>query len=116
MYRQGDLLFVPFEPRFPLTHYTLGESVTDGVLAEGEATGHAHRVAPEDFDQGKATIYALGPQTSVIEAHEDVSVTHEEHEAITLPAGRWEVRRQREYTPGQRQQGQPDNSISYVAD
>jgi len=43
-----------------------------------------------------------------------VSVTHEEHEAITLPAGRWEVRRQREYTPGQRQQGQPDNSISYV--
>lgn len=100
MYRQGDLLFLPFEPDFPFNHYKLGKTVTDGVLAEGEATGHAHRIAPGDLKQGKASIYALGPETSVVEVHADVQVTHEEHEAVTLPRGVWEVRRQREYTPG----------------
>ena len=39
------------------------------------------------------------PRRTVIEAYQQVRVLHEEHSPITLPAGIWEVRQQREYTP-----------------
>jgi len=95
MYRQGDLLFVLIDqPTVPDAR-----PVEDGTLAEGEATGHAHRLAPEDLKQGKATVYDYGSESLVIDACDEVRVTHEEHRTLTLPAGRWAVRRQQEYTP-----------------
>ena len=96
MYRQGDLLFVQVDGPQSKTQ----KLVEDGVLARGESTGHAHRIAPEALQQGKVKVYQLDqPRRIVIEAFEAVRVLHEEHQPITLPAGTWEVRQQREYTP-----------------
>ncbi len=94
MARQGDLLFVQFEENLPKET----KIVQDGVLARGESTGHAHRLAPEDL--AKAKVYQLeSPRRLVIEADQPVHVVHEEHGLIALPAGRYEVRQQQEYTP-----------------
>ncbi len=104
-FRQGDLLFTRIEG---LNKPENTKTVEDGVIARGESTGHAHRIAPKDLKQGKAKVYFMAePRRIVIEAFEPVRVLHEEHRPITLPPGIWEVRQQREYTPG---------DIRYVAD
>lgn len=96
MYRQGDLLFVQLNGRTP----EVKEIIEDGVVARGESTGHAHRIAPEDLAQGKAKVYFMeNPRRIVIEVYQNVRVLHEEHKPIVLCKGRYEVRRQREYTP-----------------
>lgn len=94
MYRQGDILLVP-----------IGE-VPDGlkevpredgkiILAEGEATGHLHAIeAPE------ATFLATDLadiEGRFLDVEAEVTLEHPEHDAVTLPAGPYEVRRQREY-------------------
>jgi hypothetical protein len=90
MVRHGDLLIrsidsVPKDAK-RLTHR---------VLAEGEVTGHSHRLtsgvvleAPD-----KSRRYARLAQPAL--------VTHEEHAHIELPAGNYEVVYQREYTPAE---------------
>jgi hypothetical protein len=96
MYRQGDILFIEVDGETPAT----AKVVTDGVIARGEATNHAHRIATEDLTLSKAKVFSEGPQRLFVEAYEAARVIHEEHDEIVLPAGRYEVRRQREYTPG----------------
>jgi len=93
--RQGDLLLVPVSalPEF-------AKKVGSGrlVLAEGEATGHAHVV-----DDERASLYgsATGRHLS-IEGEGPVYVVHEEHDRLPLHPGVYEVRRQREYVPQRR--------------
>jgi hypothetical protein len=105
MHRQGDLLFVQIEGPKPegteFENFADGV-VADGVLARGESTGHAHRIAPEDLHAGKAKVYVNmmeEPRRLVVEAYEQVRVLHEEHKPIVLERGLYEVRRQREATP-----------------
>jgi hypothetical protein len=90
--RQGDVLLVPV---------TLdgdeGTVVTRGtvVLAEGEATGHAHVVRSR-----RATLRQLGRERIlVITGKTPVLVEHEEHTPLRLSPGAWRVVRQREYRP-----------------
>lgn len=68
----------------------------DKNLAEGEVTGHAHRVfgdpGAEVFDQDEKGESRL-LKTSGCE------VTHEEHKTITLESGQYDVTRQREIDP-----------------
>lgn len=91
MMRQGDLLFI----RRQLATIRLGTPAEkDGdtvILARGEVTGHAHRVAAE-------AVRASREETNRIflEITKDVEVTHEEHDPVKLTPGVWEVRRQRE--------------------
>ncbi len=65
------------------------------VLAEGEATGHAHRVTggrARLFDSaGKRFLRVSGTAT----------LAHEEHAPLALARGVYEVRRQREYSPSE---------------
>jgi len=97
--RQGDVLLVPADGLPAREH----EQVVAGpriVLAEGEATGHAHVVL------GRArlvrTASALSRQSSgrthlVVE--EPANLVHDEHDSIGLLPGVYEVHRQREYVP-----------------
>jgi hypothetical protein len=63
------------------------------VLAEGERTGHAHRVVG-----GRPRLYeAAGRRFLRVVA--GARVVHEEHDEIALGPGVYEVRRQREYSP-----------------
>jgi len=88
MYRQGDLLFVQAE--IPQD----AEQQDDGVIARGEVTGHMHRIS----DGAKAVLMVAAAQ-AYVRAMRDAEIVHDEHNAITLPAGDWQVVRQSEYTP-----------------
>ena len=62
------------------------------VLAEGEATGHAHvieDVAGIKFVEKDGKFYL---QNKI-----PATVKHEEHRPITIPPGTWRVKRVREY-------------------
>lgn len=122
MARQGDLLFVPLG-RIPRGAHRLGreqielnEASGGIVLAHGEATGHSHTLeAPE------TRVYALGELTDLDEmelaidvlGEDGAIVTHQEHAALKLERGLWQVQRQREL--GWAQDEAPV-SISWVAD
>lgn len=56
---------------------------TNGVLVEGETTGHAHRV--EVLDAAEVLEISSGLYLRV--GMEGVRIMHEEHNLITLPAG-----------------------------
>jgi hypothetical protein len=86
MYRQGDLLFalcasIPKDATL----------VSDGVIARGEASGHAHRL------QNQVLLMAAG--VMYIRALQQAMITHEEHGTVMLPPGNYLVKRQREYEP-----------------
>lgn len=59
------------------------------ILAEGEATGHAHRVGVDVYEDDKfpGVLFFDGKTT----------VTHEEHKPITLPDKKWASGKVREY-------------------
>ena len=103
MYRQGDLLFI-LDPDDPPARATsrrnrgLSPVPRDRtgriVLAEGEATGHAHAI----HDIG-ADLYGVRLENRYLEvlAEGGVDVVHEEHAPIHLRQGSWRVVRQREH-------------------
>jgi hypothetical protein len=72
------------------------------VLAEGEATGHAHAIA------NPHAILLSDQETDrrFLRLAADAVLGHQEHGPILLPAGTYEVRRQREYVPPSPHTGQ----------
>lgn len=64
----------------------------DNVLAEGEATGHAHRVT------GDFLLYDLDG-TLYLRTKGSATLVHEEHAQIALPRGTFKVTLQREWSP-----------------
>ena len=62
-------------------------------LAEGEVTGHAHVATAAD-----AWVEGAGDER-LLAAPSGTEVTHEEHGTISVPAGTYDVRRQREIDP-----------------
>ena len=91
LFRQGDILFKQVDS-IPGGGRTKRAS---GHILEGEATGHVHRIA--ELEQAEVLEVGEGLYLSVGEA--GVSIVHEDHRTIELPAGDWEVVRQREYSP-----------------
>lgn len=84
--RQGDLLIERVQGLPPGTRPCEGQ-----VLAYGEATDHAHRL-----EHGQ--LYLLGSDL-YFRVRRPVTLRHDEHAPIQLPAGLYRVRRQREYAP-----------------
>lgn len=86
--RQGDIFFK--EVAAPPANLKKFEGT---ILAYGEVTGHSHKLkeAPtESYVDTNGDIYIRG----------GVSVGHDEHSVINLPADTWVcVTRQREYDP-----------------
>jgi hypothetical protein len=95
MIRQGDVLFIPTTDAIPeyLTERGKNEK---GIVMEGEATGHHHRIAnleaAEVFRSGWA-----GGESFVRVSDQGVSIVHEEHAPVQLPAGNYRVKIAREY-------------------
>jgi hypothetical protein len=84
--RQGDVLLKPID-RLPE-----GLAPTQNrVLAEGELTGHSHRL------EGKAKVFRNGTGQLLVDV-EDARLVHEEH-GLVEPKGAYEVVRQVEYDP-----------------
>jgi hypothetical protein len=67
------------------------------VLAHSE-TGHNHVI-----DENTARVYEENEFVSYLDVEEESNVVHlrsfDTHETIKLPAGRYKITRQREYTP-----------------
>jgi hypothetical protein len=87
MYRQGDLLILQIS--------SLPEGLTlrpHNVILAGEATGHSHRLLA-----GRVLQDAQGQL--FLEVSRATQVIHQEHRALTLQPGCYQVIRQREYTP-----------------
>jgi hypothetical protein len=91
LYRQGDVLFrrVAYIPREG------ANKRENGVIAYGEATGHTHALS----DPGAAEVLECGEDLYVHVGESGVSIKHQEHGAIALPAGDYQVTIQREYSP-----------------
>jgi hypothetical protein len=97
--RQGDVLLVKVKARTPK-----GRAVNEKgriILAHGEVTGHAHEVMAADTEvAGPAAQFFEEPDgTRFLFVERACVLTHQEHGAIALAPGCYEVVRQREYTP-----------------
>jgi hypothetical protein len=85
--RQGDVILKPAQP-------TEGKKLPHLVLAEGEVTGHSHRIS-----NGEAELYETDGTLYLRVLSPTATLTHEEHNAIDIPQGTWMVNLQREYEP-----------------
>lgn len=65
------------------------------VLAEGEVTGHAHRLK----DPTSGRVFSVGSDLYLEVLADTATIVHEEHGPVTLPRGGYAVRIQREYSP-----------------
>lgn len=86
--RHGDVVIV-----------NAGKCATEGtrtnVLAEGEATGHAHRI---DSARAKRVADAVTQRLLTI-AKKSVTLDHEEHKAQQIPKGTYRSGIQAQWTP-----------------
>ncbi len=89
-YRHGDVLIeeVNALPK-------VREKLPHAILAQGEVTGHCHRIR----ESADADLYATPNGFYLHVRGAAVSVVHEEHTSITLTSGFYRVWRQREYSP-----------------
>ena len=101
LYAQGDLLF----ERLTLANVsgTIVDPGEDGghLLAEGEATGHKHVIYGQVCmfrDDGLACDLPSGLYVGHLKVA-DATVVHDEHAPLSLPAGTYRVRRQRQLEP-----------------
>jgi hypothetical protein len=90
MWRQGDI-YIASVRQIPET----AEPRPHCVLAEGEVTGHSHRVA----EPTAARLYSDSSTLYLRVTVERATVVHDEHGPITLARGMYRVWRQREYSP-----------------
>ena len=69
-----------------------GAKLPHRILAEGEATGHAHVALGEGVEviEREGVLYLSAPHGAI--------VTHQEHATVTLPPGAYRVGRVREYS------------------
>lgn len=85
--RQGDVILLP-------NSVAQGAKLPHLTLAEGEVTGHRHRIS-----QGQAELYEHDGTLYLKVLTETALLTHEEHQPIAIPHGDWLVRIQRQYEP-----------------
>ncbi len=95
--RQGDVLLLPCK-QIPTG---LPEAVPENgrlILARGEATGHHHSLALSN----RVTMFRddASGGTLYLQADAPVSLEHQEHRALTVAPGRYEVRIQRTVQSG----------------
>lgn len=98
MYRQGDVLLVEVGT-IPAGATVVPRDKDRGVvLAEGEVTGHAHRIASRS-----ATLYRteLDARFMRVMGPAPVALSHEEHKTVEIPPGNYRVSIHTEYVPGE---------------
>jgi hypothetical protein len=90
LWRQGDV-YISDVPSIPEDAKELAHT----VLADGEATGHRHRIK----DVASAMLFESRGQLFIDVLADRTDVVHEEHGTIELKRGKYRVWRQREYDP-----------------
>ena len=90
-YRHGDLLIERISDVY-LTEVNSTPKLSGNVLAEGETTGHMHRLI------GDVQLYGKN-EVEYFELKSDATLVHEEHDTIHIPKGMFKVVYEREYSP-----------------
>jgi hypothetical protein len=85
--RQGDVILLPVSQ-------TEGQKLPHLTLAEGEVTGHKHRIS-----EGAAELYEKNGTLYLKVISQTATLSHEDHQALAIPQGNWMVQIQREYEP-----------------
>ena len=85
--RQGDVILIPVKQ-------AQGKKLSHLTLAEGEVTGHKHRIS-----KGDAQLYTDELQLYLSIFSDNAVLSHEEHSPICISQGNWMIRIQREYEP-----------------
>src|ERR1051326_1031563 len=96
MARQGDVLIIEHDAGIPAECLALDRDRDGIVVADGEATGHRHRIASRD-----TTLYEHPSGERFLRVRTSTAMLHEEHDPIPVPPGTYRVVRQREYHPTQ---------------
>jgi hypothetical protein len=97
MYRQGDVLIIPVKS-IPEKLDAIDREEGRVVLAYGEVTGHAHAIKAE-----AAALFRDPKLMAVfmrVNGDAPVALEHNDHDTIMIPPGKYQVVRQREYSPG----------------
>ena len=90
LYRHGDVLLRR------ITSLPIAAQKREGAtLAQGEVTGHSHRLKQTHAVQ----LWVQGSELFLEVKEPIATLVHEEHRAIELPSGLYRVWRQREYRP-----------------
>ena len=106
-FRQGDVLIQQIVKVPTDANIKRQKKSNRIILAHGTATGHHHTLgtlAPAAWSKlGEIPSTSAKASTLAGEVYVKLSaggtVTHQEHAAITLPAGNYRITRQREYSP-----------------
>jgi hypothetical protein len=96
MQQQGDVIIISINklPKGKRTNVALKENRF--VLAEGEATGHAHAI--EGADVKKVEMFRIGDEL-FLDVKGNVVVKHEEHHHQTVEKGLYKIDIVREVDP-----------------
>jgi hypothetical protein len=98
--RQGDVFVERVPARKPAGPQIGTEHSV--ILANGEATGHAHRVIAVDQgsdDRPAAQLFEETNGRRFLVVERSCLLTHEEHRPIALAPGSYRITLQREYEP-----------------
>lgn len=107
--RQGDVLLIRLEQTPEEFLREFGRRVDRVerehgrlVLAEGEATGHAHVIESDDAELLREDEELVSPDEAaelflLVHGVDPVPLVHDEHASLTVPPGVYRVVRQREY-------------------
>jgi len=85
--RQGDVILKPIAR-------SQGQKLSHLTLAEGEVTGHSHRIS-----DGEAELFEKDGILYLRVLSDTALLIHEEHKPVAIPQGDWLVKIQREYEP-----------------
>lgn len=104
LYAQGDILIERIDAALPIDGAAGRSQRSESVIvAEGEATGHHHRLVGSIVmyrDDALARDVPGGLYVAHVRVESPTArLEHEEHAAITLPAGTYRIRRQRQLEP-----------------
>ncbi len=97
--RQGDVALIPVNaiPKNAILQPPTGNKV---ILALGEMTGHHHRF--EFLDKShNVKLYVADGGARYLHVEAPADLLHEEHSTARVPAGKYLLPRQVEYTPAE---------------
>ena len=91
-YRHGDVLFERIEVAPSDSRCTQTEDEKTGVVQRGESTGHAHII----YDMAGIDLFSVF-WGRFLSAGKKFTITHEEHNSLTIPAGNYRIHIAQEY-------------------
>lgn len=87
-WRHGDVIIIETDDKIS------GEKQKHLTLAEGEVTGHSHRIK-----DGIAGLFKFNEKTYLQVKSKIATLVHEEHKALQIPQGDYEIIIQQDYEP-----------------